>query len=62
MLGLKRYRQMSNRKQSVISKRYRTRGMYSKAYKRYRRMQLQFEQMHGKPEIIHNSQHIAVTA
>jgi len=54
MQGLKQYRRMSNRKQSLLGTRYRTRGMYSKAYKRYRRMQLQFERMHGNPIITHH--------
>ena len=54
MLGLKQYRRMSSRKQSLLGKRYRTRGMYSKAYKRYRRMQLQFKRMHGNPVVTHH--------
>lgn len=49
MFELKQYRQMCSRKQSLLGKRYRTRGKYSKLYKRYRQMQLQFARMHGSP-------------
>ena len=49
MRGLKQYRRMSKRKQSLLGTRYRTRGKFSRLYKRYRRMQLQFEGIMGGP-------------